>query len=107
MNVYNGTRKMMLFYCILKVFPLQKNKKVIIGIDCYWQGQPMRDSSPMVPIFKHIPLVLCVVNDLWIGSGYGTELSLIHILSFILISDVEVQLLLRVSKSSKGWRGAH
>ena len=24
---------------------------------------------PMVFIFKHIPLVLCIVNDLWIGDG--------------------------------------
>ena len=28
---------------------------------------------PIVPIFKQITLVLCVVNDLKIGHGYGTR----------------------------------
>ena len=27
--------------------------------------QPMWDSQSMVPIFKNIPLVICVVNDSW------------------------------------------
>ena len=35
---------------------------------------------PMVSIFKHIPLVLCVVNDLWIGHRYLTHITIFQFL---------------------------